>query len=219
MKTVLELSTAKALDYFLQSSNYSTIAFPIYFDFKKILEFVKAKIGSKDFSACLKDKKKFPSDYDNVSYHLLMNKDGRYAYRPLQLVNPYLYYFLVREITKTSNWKFLIKRFKEFENPNCEKITPNRLPTTNRKPISTARIVTNTFTINSFGFVAALTACPANQAARCAPLFCSIKLLSCTDSPIPSRNEACPFIKFHPPHCHHYSSGFWYHIYSEKFHF
>ena len=57
-----------------------------------------------------------------------------------------------------------------------------------------ARIVTNTFTINSFGFVAALTACPANQAARCAPLFCSIKLLSCTDSPIPYRNEACPFI-------------------------
>ena len=123
MKTVLELSTAKALDYFLQSSNYSTIAFPIYFDFKKILEFVKAKIGSKDFSACLKDKKKFPSDYDNVSYHLLMNKDGRYAYRPLQLVNPYLYYFLVREITKTSNWKFLIKRFKEFENPNCEVVS------------------------------------------------------------------------------------------------
>lgn len=123
MKTVLELSTAKALDYFLQSTNYSTIAFPIYFDFKKILEFVKAKIGSKDFSACLKDKKKFPSDYDNVSYHLLMNKDGRYAYRPLQLVNPYLYYFLVREITKKSNWKFLIKRFKEFENPNCEVVS------------------------------------------------------------------------------------------------
>lgn len=52
-----------------------------------------------------------------------MNKDGRYAYRPLQLVNPYLYYFLVREITKTSNWKFLIKRFKEFENPNCEVVS------------------------------------------------------------------------------------------------
>lgn len=29
----------------------------------------------------------------------------------------------MREITKTSNWKFLIKRFKEFENPNCEVVS------------------------------------------------------------------------------------------------
>lgn len=123
MKTVLELSTSKAKDYFLQPSNYTTIAFPIYFSFNKIIDFVKTKIGKKDFSMCLKDARKFPSDYDNVSYHLLMNKDGRYAYRPLQLVNPYLYYFLVREITKTSNWKFLKKRFKEYENENCEVVS------------------------------------------------------------------------------------------------
>jgi len=120
MKTVLELSTKEALDYFLQSSNYSTIAFPLYFDFNNILSFIKTKIGLKDFGTCLKDKKQFPSDYDNVSYHLLMNKDGRYAYRPLQLVNPYLYYFLAREITKTQNWQFIKNRFKEFQNPNFE---------------------------------------------------------------------------------------------------
>lgn len=120
MKTVLELSTAKALDYFLQSSNYSTIAFPIYFDFKNVLDFVKTKIGTKDFSVCLKDKSIFPSDFDNVNYHLLMNKDGRYAYRPLQLINPYLYYFLAREITKSTNWDLIKKRFKDFENENCE---------------------------------------------------------------------------------------------------
>lgn len=123
MKTVLELSTSKAMDYFLQPSNYTTIAFPKYFNFNKIIDFVKTKIGRKDFSMCLKDVKKFPSDYDKVSYHLLMNKDGRYAYRPLQLVNPYLYYFLVREITKAPNWKFLKKRFKEFENENCEVVS------------------------------------------------------------------------------------------------
>lgn len=123
MKTILELSTTKALNYFLESSNYSSIAFPIYIDFKKILNFVKNKIDSKDFSVCLKEKRKLPSDYDNVNYHLLMNKDGRYAYRPLQLANPYLYYFLMREITKSTNWKFLKKRFEEFENPNCEVVS------------------------------------------------------------------------------------------------
>ena len=108
------------MDYFLQSSNYTTIAFPIYFSFDNIIDFVKTKIGSKNFNTCLKDNKKQPSQYDKVSYHLLMNKDGRYAYRPLQLVNPYLYYFLVREITKPSNWCFLQKRFEDFKNENSE---------------------------------------------------------------------------------------------------
>ncbi|WP_288941113.1 hypothetical protein [uncultured Alistipes sp.] len=65
MKTVLELSTTKAMDYFLQPSNYTTIAFPIYFSFKEIIDFVKTKIGRKDFGACLKDSKKI---------HLIMIK-------------------------------------------------------------------------------------------------------------------------------------------------
>lgn len=123
MKTVLELTTTKALDYFMQSSNYSSIGFPIYIDFKYILKYVRDKIGKKDFATCLKVPKKYPSDYDNVSYDFLMNKDGRYAYRPLQLVNPYLYYFLAREITKTANWSFLKSRFEEFQNPNCEVVS------------------------------------------------------------------------------------------------
>ena len=123
MKQILELSHTKAFDFLLQGACYSTITLPIYFDFSNILDFVKTKIGSKDFSVCLKDKNVFPSDFDNVNYHLLMNKDGRYAYRPLQLANPYLYYFLAREITKYENWELLKKRFGEFENRNCEVVS------------------------------------------------------------------------------------------------
>jgi hypothetical protein len=120
---VLELSADQAMAYFLQPSSYTTIVFPKYFDFKKILEYAKAKIGDEDFKSCLKDPKLFPSCCDKVSYHILMNKDGRYAYRPLQLVNPYLYYFLVREITKPDNWHFLQSRFNDFKNDKCEVIS------------------------------------------------------------------------------------------------
>ncbi|WP_294141912.1 RNA-directed DNA polymerase [uncultured Sanguibacteroides sp.] len=123
MKTILDLTRTKALDYFLQTSNYTTISFPKYFEFKKILDFVKNKIGEKDFRMCLKDKKISPSDYDTVNYDFLVNKDGRYAYRPLQLANPFLYYFLAREITKDTNWKFLKKRFNDFKNPNLEVVS------------------------------------------------------------------------------------------------
>ena len=122
MKTILELSRTKALDYFMQSSNYSTLPLPIYFDFQKILNFVKTNIGTKDFATCLESKKN-PSDYDGVNYNLFINKDGRYAYRPLQLTNPFLYYFLVREITRTKHWNLLKTRFKEFENPNLEVVS------------------------------------------------------------------------------------------------
>lgn len=68
MKQILELSHTKAFDFLLQGACYSTITLPIYFDFSNILDFVKTKIGSKDFSVCLKDKNVFPSDFDNVNY-------------------------------------------------------------------------------------------------------------------------------------------------------
>lgn len=123
MKTILELSTTKALDYFLQSANYSTLSLPIYFKFDKILDFVKSKVGRKDFSQCLKDAKKLPSDYENVNYDLLVNKDGRYAYRPLQLANPFLYYFLAREITKSANWKLIKNRFADFKKDSFEVVS------------------------------------------------------------------------------------------------
>ena len=123
MSNILELSTTKALDYFLQPTNYSTLSLPIYFSFDKILKFVKNKVGKKDFSQCLKDVKKLPSDYENVNYDFLVNKDGRYAYRPLQLANPFLYYFLAREITKAKNWKFLKQRFADFKKDSIEVVS------------------------------------------------------------------------------------------------
>lgn len=44
MRNILELSTTKALDYFLQPTNYSTLSLPIYFSFDKILKFVKIRL-------------------------------------------------------------------------------------------------------------------------------------------------------------------------------
>ena len=123
MKTVLDLSSTQALDYFLQSSNYCTLSLPKYFCFDDILNYVRNIVGSKDFSQCLVNSKKMPSDYEGVNYSLLFNKDGRYAYRPLQLANPFLYYFLAREITKPSNWSILIERFQTFKNDSIEVVS------------------------------------------------------------------------------------------------
>lgn len=140
MKSILDLSTTKALDYLLLPTNYSTLSLPIYFSFDKILKFVKAKIGKKDFSQCLKDSKKLPSDYENVNYDFLVNKDGRYAYRPLQLANPFLYYFLAREITKDKNWKFLKQRFTEFKKDSIEVVSIPMVKEKNDKSVMATTI-------------------------------------------------------------------------------
>lgn len=58
---------------------------------------------------------------DNINYKFLTNKDGKYAWRPLQLINPAIYVNLVKKITKEENWEIIINRFKKLqENPKIQ---------------------------------------------------------------------------------------------------
>lgn len=123
MKSVLDLSNEDALKYFLQTENYCNIPLPKYFDFSKIMSFVRNKINQKDFSNCIESKKSLPANFENVGYQLLMNKGGQYSYRPLQLVNPYLYYFLSRELTSKDNWDQIKNRFTQFRNEHIEVVS------------------------------------------------------------------------------------------------
>jgi RNA-directed DNA polymerase len=65
-------------------------------------------------------------NYPNVNYTLFTNKDGKYSWRPLQLINPILYVLLVNEITSKDNWDKITKKFKEFY--NNEKIKSFDIP-------------------------------------------------------------------------------------------
>lgn len=115
MKTILDLSNIKAYRYFMEPENFCTVNFPIYISFKKILEYVESTVGNNDLKAILKDSKKKPSAFENVNHTILMKKDGMYAYRPIQIANPYLYYLLVKILTNKANWAALKKRFEEFK--------------------------------------------------------------------------------------------------------
>ncbi len=61
-----------------------------------------------------------PSDYENVNHKILVKKDSQYSYRPIQLINPYLYYLLVKAMTTKSGWKEIKDRFAELNVPNIE---------------------------------------------------------------------------------------------------
>lgn len=56
-----------------------------------------------------------PSDYEEVNYILYSNKEGKYSWRPLQIINPAFYVSFVYLITEEENWRYIKERFKEFQ--------------------------------------------------------------------------------------------------------
>ncbi len=73
MRTILDLSHTKARRYFLESQNYCTMIFPVYIDFKSVIEYVENIVGNKELKDILKDPKKMPSGYENVNHKILIN--------------------------------------------------------------------------------------------------------------------------------------------------
>lgn len=100
IRTVLEMDETEAKAFFMRSKSYCTLPLPIAFNFDNILTFVASKIGKQDYSSWLKDSKIKPSSCNQCSYKIQIAKNSAMAYRTIALVNPYLYYLLVREMTE-----------------------------------------------------------------------------------------------------------------------
>lgn len=122
-KNVLSLKAEEALDFFMKSEQFHGFELPEYFNFDTVLAYVKERIGDKRMEDCLDGTR--PDDLPNVNLDILLNKDGRYAVRPLMLANPYLYYFLAREVCCPKGWDAVQKCFKAYHVPH---ITSCALP-------------------------------------------------------------------------------------------
>jgi hypothetical protein len=105
----------------LKEESYCNFDLPPYFKFQGILSDVDKTLANKKLSDF---KQGNPRDYDDVNYKVLNNKDGRYAWRPMQLIHPALYVSMVHNLTSEDNWKLLCERFKTFaDNPKIECIS------------------------------------------------------------------------------------------------
>lgn len=122
-KTVLTLNHKDALDFFLKSEQYHSFELPVYFNFDKVLQSAATAIADKKYDECLSSKR--PDDLPDVNLDIMLNKDGRYAVRPIILANPFLYYFLVREICNESAWSAIQDCFHNYSLPH---ITSCALP-------------------------------------------------------------------------------------------
>lgn len=123
-RNVLSLDSKDAMDFFLKSEQYHGFELPEYFIFDKLLQNVKNAIGVIPYEECIQDETS-PENLSDVNLDILLNKDGRYAVRPIILANPFLYYFLVREIGNEQSWTLIKKLFEKFQVPH---ITSCALP-------------------------------------------------------------------------------------------
>lgn len=115
-KNILSLTSEEVLDFFMKSEQFHGFELPEYFDFDKILAFVRESIGDRKYEECLSDIR--PDDLPDVNLDILLNKDGHYAVRPLILANPFLYYFLAREVCNPLGWDAIQKCFKAYTVPH-----------------------------------------------------------------------------------------------------
>lgn len=109
-KSILELSAAEARECLLKPESYCSLDLPPYIRFDALLEATHATLEGKTLSG-LSAK---PRDHDDVNYTILNNKDGKYAWRPFQLIHPALYVSLVHQITADENWQLVVDRFSTF---------------------------------------------------------------------------------------------------------
>ncbi|MEM7738244.1 MAG: RNA-directed DNA polymerase, partial [Deinococcota bacterium] len=113
MKRLIDLSHKEARTHFLKESSYFNGDMPSYISFEPILNGVASVLGSDRFYTGFKCNN--PAEIQDVSYNFITNKDGKLAWRPLELMHPAIYVSLVNVICKKSNWQVIKDRFQEFE--------------------------------------------------------------------------------------------------------
>lgn len=127
-RTILQMTASQARAFLLKPESYCGIDLPVYFTFARVLSAVTKKLAGKALSSMSSK----PRDHEGVNYSMLSNKDGRHAWRPLQLIHPVLYVSLVQKITEPGQWKVIRDRFKEFQkaaNMKCLSIPIEASPT------------------------------------------------------------------------------------------
>jgi len=113
--SVLELDCAAAHAFFLKAESYCNLDLPPYIRFDALIDAVDKVLDGKKLSSLSSG----PRDHDDVNHTILNNKDGKYAWRPFQLIHPALYVSLVHHLTEEAAWQLVRDRFKAFAvNPN-----------------------------------------------------------------------------------------------------
>lgn len=116
MKKLIELSNDEAREFFCKGSSYFSSDLPQYLSFEPLIQGVAAELKGECYPDFHAEKQTiFPQSYDNVNYLMLSNKDGRFDWRPIELIHPVIYLSLVNLICEEENWLTIIDRWSSFQ--------------------------------------------------------------------------------------------------------
>lgn len=125
-RSLLDLSNDDAKAFLLRGKSFCSIDLPPYFSFDSLIANVAGYLSNRNISDCYnnvqfidengdnKSRTLKPENFEGVNYLLYNNKDGQYAWRPLQIINPALYVCLVHKLTTPENWEVILNRFNQF---------------------------------------------------------------------------------------------------------
>ena len=140
-RNILTLNHDEAMDFFMKSEQYHGFELPEYFTFDEVLKYVREKVGDTPYEECMRGSVS-PESLSDVNLDILLNKDGRYAVRPIILANPFLYYFLVREVCCESNWQVIKDLFEKFNVPHITSCAIPVIPN-EKEPFHKATTINN----------------------------------------------------------------------------
>lgn len=113
MKEMIKMNCKEVKRFLLKDSSYFNLELPPYYTFNDLLKGIEKQINKKKrLNELCKNK---PNEFEDVNYKLFYNKDGKFDWRPIELINPILYVYLVNLISEHNNWEELKELFKKFQ--------------------------------------------------------------------------------------------------------
>lgn len=130
-QNIVSFTAEQAKNFFMSSERYCTATLPESITFDSILKEVEERIGDTPYKECVGHY--MPHYIDNVNMDMAMHKNKRYELRPLVLANPFLYYFLVREMCQEKNWKSIGECLDAYRTPHIHVSSLPLYPMNNEK--------------------------------------------------------------------------------------
>lgn len=116
MKKLVDLSNTAAREFFLKGSSYFSSDLPPYLSFEPLISEVDTELNGGYYPDLQASTQKIhPEQFDDVNYLLLSNKDGKFDWRPIELIHPLIYVSLVNLICKDDNWNTIKDRWSSFQ--------------------------------------------------------------------------------------------------------
>ncbi len=117
MRRLLDLTNDEARAFFMKGSSYFSLDLPPYLDFEPLLRRVATALSGRSLR---QDELREAAHSRDVNYVLVSNKDGRFAWRPFEMIHPAIYVSLVNLLCEDQHWQDIVTRFREFARGSVE---------------------------------------------------------------------------------------------------